>query len=128
MNDYMAQQMLQLVNIERMKSGVAPLALHDKAARVAQRKADDMMLRNYFSHTSPVYGSLFELLSQFDMRFSSAAENLAKGSKTAASTVMSLMNSEGHRKNILNPVFSGLGTGYAAGNGTTYWVQIFIAE
>ena len=128
MNDYMKQQMLELVNIERINAQLLPLTLNEQATRAAQRKADDMLLRNYFSHISPIYGSLYELLSQFDVQFSSAAENLAKGSKTAESTMELWMNSEGHRKNILNPVFTGLGAGYTEGNNTTYWVQIFISK
>lgn len=122
----MAQQVVELVNNERAKYGLAPLAIDSSVSEVAQAKSEDMRDNNYFSHTSPTYGSPFEMLKAFGVNYSSAGENIAKGQKTAQAVVEAWMNSEGHRENILNSNYTKIGVGYATGNGTTYWTQMFI--
>lgn len=122
----MAQQVVELVNNERAKYGLAPLAVDSSVSKVAQAKSEDMRDNNYFSHTSPTYGSPFEMLKAFGVNYSSAGENIAKGQKTAQAVVEAWMNSEGHRENILNSNYTKIGVGYATGNGTTYWTQMFI--
>ena len=79
---------------------------------------------NYFSHTSPVYGSPFDMMKQFGISYKTAAENIAMGYKTPQAVVDGWMNSSGHRANILNASFNTIGVGYvAAGN---YWTQMFV--
>ncbi len=80
---------------------------------------------NYFSHTSPTYGSPFDMMKSFGITYNTAGENIAKGQKTAEDVVNGWMNSEGHRKNILNSAFTQMGLGYTKGD-TTYWAQMFI--
>ena len=120
-----AQQVLDLVNNERAKYSLSPLTLSSSVSRVAQAKAEDMKANSYFSHTSPTYGSPFDMLKQFGISYSTAGENIAKGQKTPQAVVNAWMNSEGHRANILNKNFKQLGVGYVGGS-TTYWVQMFI--
>ena len=120
-----AQQVLNLVNAERAKHSLSPLTLNSSVSRVAQAKAEDMKNNSYFSHTSPTYGSPFDMLKQFGISYSTAGENIAKGQKTPQAVVNAWMNSEGHRANILNKNFTQLGVGYVDGS-TTYWVQMFI--
>jgi uncharacterized YkwD family protein len=93
---------------------------------VAQAKAEDMAQNNYFSHTSPTYGTPFEMLKAFGVSYSTAGENIAKGQKSADAVMTAWMNSDGHRKNILGTGYTKLGVGYVNKNGTTYWVQMFI--
>ena len=82
--------------------------------------------KNYFDHTSPTYGSPFEMMRHFGINYSSAGENIAAGQKTAQEVMNSWMNSSGHRANILNKDYEQLGVGYVEGGSYgTYWVQMF---
>lgn len=123
-NSY-AVQVLDLVNAERAKYSLSPLTLNSQVSNVAQVKAEDMRNNSYFSHTSPTYGSPFDMLKRFGVSYSTAGENIAKGQKSPQAVVNAWMNSEGHRANILNKNFTQLGVGYVGGS-TTYWVQMFI--
>lgn len=104
------QEMLDLINAERSKVGAAPLKADLKLMEVAKLKADDMVKNNYFSHTSPTYGSPFDMLNKFGITYQSAAENIA-GNSSVEAAHNALMQSEGHRKNILNPSFNYIGIG-----------------
>ena len=128
LNDY-EQQVVDLVNAERVKAGLKPLAADPQLARAARSKAEDMRDNNYFSHESPTYGSFTSLLQKFGIRFRTAGENIAAGYRTPAEVVAAWMNSPGHRSNILNANFSAIGVGYAAGGSYgSYWVQEFIGN
>lgn len=121
------QQVVTLVNQERAKQGLSPLTLNTKLSSVAETKAADMRDKNYFSHTSPTYGSPFDMMKQFGISYKSAGENIAMGQKTPESVMNGWMNSEGHRANILNANYTEIGVGYVTdSNGKTYWVQMFI--
>ena len=123
------QQVLDLVNAERAKRGISALTLDSSLSSVATKKSQDMVNKNYFDHTSPTYGSPFDMMKQFGISYRSAGENIAKGQKTPQEVVAAWMNSEGHRKNILNPNFTNLGVGIAKdSNKTTYWTQMFIGK
>jgi len=103
------------------------LKVNTKLSGVAEKKAEDMRDRNYFSHTSPTYGSPFDMMKQFGISYSSAGENIAKGQRTPADVMNGWMNSPGHKANILNSSYTEIGVGYVTdSNGTTYWVQHFI--
>lgn len=127
-NKTIEQQVVDLVNKHRAENGLNPLKINSSVSRVAQAKSEDMRDKNYFDHTSPTYGSPFEMLKSFGVSYKTAGENIAKGQKTAEAVVNAWMNSEGHRKNILNANFEEIGIGYATGNGTTYWTQMFIKQ
>ncbi len=121
------QQVVDLVNKERAAAGLPALKVNTKLAGVAEKKAEDMRDKNYFSHTSPTYGSPFDMMKQFGITYTSAGENIAMGQKTPEAVMNGWMNSEGHRANILNSSFTEIGVGYVtSSNGTTYWVQQFI--
>ena len=123
------QQVLDLVNAERTKRGISALTLDSNLSSVATKKSQDMVNKNYFDHTSPTYGSPFDMMKQFGISYRTAGENIAKGQKTPQEVVTAWMNSEGHRKNILNPNFTNLGVGIAKDyKGTTYWTQMFIGK
>lgn len=121
------KQVIDLVNQERAKAGLSPLKENTELAKVAEVKAEDMRDNNYFSHTSPVYGSPFDMMKQFGIKYSYAGENIAKGQRSPQEVMNGWMNSEGHRANILNSNFTEIGVGYVTdSNGGTYWVQMFI--
>ncbi|MDO4301594.1 MAG: CAP domain-containing protein, partial [Clostridia bacterium] len=123
-NNSMARQLLTLVNQARAENGLSALTLNDSLSNVAQKKADDMKNNNYFSHTSPTYGSPFDMIKNAGISYKAAGENIAKGQKTAEAVFNAWMNSSGHRANILNSQFTQMGVGVTSG--TTYWCQMFI--
>lgn len=122
-----AEQVLKLVNSERQKAGLKPLVLSPELNNIATAKAEDMAELNYFDHTSPTYGSPFDMLQKFGVSYSSAGENIAAGQKSAEQVMNDWMNSSGHRANILNQNYTQLGVGYTEGGSYgTEWVQLFI--
>ena len=119
-------EVVRLVNEIRVKDGLNKLTEDWELSRVARYKSQDMRDNKYFSHTSPVYGSPFEMMKNFGISYRSAAENIAKGQKTPQAVVNGWMNSSGHRANILNASYTHIGVGYVAdGN---YWTQMFIRK
>lgn len=121
------QKMLNLINSERAKVGAQPLAFDVKVVEVAQVKSADMVKNNYFSHTSPTYGSPFDMLRKFGVTFSGAAENIALNTSVEAAHA-AFMASEGHRKNILNPSYNRIGIGITDGPQGKVFVQMFIQK
>ena len=122
-------QVIQLTNQERAKYGLKPFTANWELSRVARYKAMDMRDKNYFSHTSPTYGSPFDMIKNFGLSYRSAAENIAAGQTTPAAVVKAWMNSPGHRANILSTSTNQIGVGYAKGGSYGYyWVQMFIAR
>lgn len=125
-NNY-EQKVLELVNKERNAAGLASLTMNNKLTSVAEKKAADMRDGGYFSHTSPTYGSPFDMMHKFGITYSYAGENIAKGQRTPEEVMNGWMNSQGHRANILNANYTQIGIGYVThSNGTGYWVQEFI--
>lgn len=120
------KEVVRLVNVERQKNGLNPLELDAELSKVARAKSQDMATKGYFSHTSPTYGSPFDMMKNFGIKYSTAGENIAMGQPTAEAVVKAWMNSEGHRANILNKNFTKIGVGYYKGsNGSPYWTQMF---
>lgn len=123
------KEVVRLVNVERQKQGLGKLSLNAKLSNVATLKSQDMINKNYFNHTSPTYGSPFDMMKQFNISYKTAGENIAKGQKTPAEVVKAWMNSQGHRENILNKNYTEIGIGVAKdANGTLYWTQMFIGK
>lgn len=119
-----AQQVLELVNIERSKAGLKPLVLDTKLSYVATEKSKDMAVSNYFSHTSPNYGSPFDMMKEFGISYRTAGENIAMGFRTAETVMDGWMNSPGHKANILDEAFGRIGIGVYFGD-SVYWTQMF---
>ncbi len=117
-------EVVRLVNAIRRENGLGALTLNWELGRVARYKSQDMVDKRYFSHTSPTYGSPFQMIQAFGLSYRVAGENIAYGYSTPQAVVNGWMNSEGHRKNILNAGFTQIGVGYV-GQGH-YWTQMFI--
>ncbi|MGG3913757.1 CAP domain-containing protein [Rossellomorea vietnamensis] len=120
------QKVVELTNQERAKQGLPALKVDAELSKVAREKSRDMQANNYFSHTSPTYGSPFDMMKQFGIEYSSAGENIAMGQQTPEEVVQAWMNSEGHRKNIMSSNYTHIGVGYVE-NGN-YWTQQFIGK
>lgn len=119
-------RVIDLTNEQRRKNGLQNLQPDTALSNVAQEKSNDMKAKSYFSHTSPTYGSPFDMMRDFGVTYQSAGENIAMGQQSAEEVVNAWMNSEGHRKNILSPNFTHIGVGHtSSGN---YWTQMFIGK
>lgn len=120
-------EVIRLVNVERSNRGLRTLSANWQLSRVARYKSQDMISKNYFSHTSPTYGSPFRMMESFGVKFSAAGENIAYGQRSPKEVMNSWMNSPGHRSNILSPTYTQIGVGVAkTSSGTFYWTQMFI--
>lgn len=119
-------QVITLVNQERSRRGLQTLKQGSTLSYVARLKAQDMVNKNYFSHTSPTYGSPFTMMQYYGLRYSAAGENIAYGQPSAQAVMNAWMNSAGHRANILSAAYTYIGVGCAKkSNGTLYWTQEF---
>ena len=118
------QEVVTLVNAERAKYGLSALTLDETLCGYARVKSQDMHDQGYFSHTSPRYGSPFDMMRSFGVSYQYAGENIAMGYSSPADVVTAWMNSEGHRANILFENYTSIGVGYVADGG--YWTQWFI--
>ncbi len=120
------EKVVALTNAERAKNGLSALQIDRPLMAAAREKSQDMKDKNYFSHTSPTFGSPFDRLKALGIAYKSAGENIAKGQKSPEEVVQAWMNSEGHRANILNKDFTHIGVGYVQdGN---IWTQQFIKK
>ena len=122
------QEVFNLINEQRTKNGLSALKMDNEVQRVARIKAQDMVDKNYFSHTSPTYGSPFDMLKSFKVTYKTAGENIA-GNSTNSGAVNAWMNSSGHKANILNSSFNFTGIGVVSS--PTYgkvYVQMFIGK
>jgi uncharacterized protein YkwD len=117
--------MLNLVNEERRKNGVSELGRRDELVPVARAHATDMWEREYFGHVSPDGEDVGDRLERSGVSYSVAGENLALA-PTVQTAHNGLMNSEGHRRNILDPDFRRVGIG-VIDNGVygKMFVQVF---
>lgn len=108
------QKMVNLVNKERTNNGLSALTVDSKLVKVARMKSQDMIDNNYFGHQSAKYGSPFDLMKSQGITYRYAGENLA-GADTVERAHTNLMNSAGHRANILSPNFTKIGIGVVHG-------------
>lgn len=122
------KEVFDLINKQRTNNGLEALKNDSEVQRVARIKAQDMVNNNYFSHTSPTYGSPFDMLKSFKISYKTAGENIA-GNSSNSSAVTAWMNSSGHKANILNSNFNYTGIGVVSSPkyGKMY-VQLFIGK
>jgi uncharacterized protein YkwD len=108
------EQMLELLNKERVANGLTPLVMDRELIDVARAHSKDMFERGYFSHNSPEGKDAFQRMREAKVVFRAAGENLAL-SPTVQIAHTGLMNSPGHRANILSPNFGRVGIGIMNG-------------
>ena len=122
------KETFDLINAERTAAGLPALKIDEELQNVARVKAQDMVTNNYFSHTSPTYGSPFDMMKSFDIKYKAAGENIA-GNSSNSGAVKAWMNSSGHKANILNSNYNY--TGLAVVKSSKYgkiYVQMFIGK
>jgi uncharacterized protein YkwD len=126
------EQVIALTNQERAQHGCPALTANDQLTNAAQGHSSDMAINDYFSHTGLDGSSPFDRMAREGYEYSRAAENIAVGYTTPERVVEGWMNSEGHRKNILNCDLQQIGVGYYYLDNDTgevnykhYWTQVF---
>ena len=115
------QQVVALTNQIRAQNGLTPLTLDLKLNASAEAHSQDMAIQNYFSHQGRNGSLPWDRMRSQGYTYSRAAENIAFGQSTPEQVVNDWMNSEGHRRNILDPNLKDIGVGYYNG----YWTQNF---
>jgi uncharacterized protein YkwD len=119
------QEMLKLVNNERTSRGLPALELDPRLVPIARQHSEEMFRLKYFGHQSPVSGSPFDRLAAAKISYSRAGENLAYAQSVAVAH-RGLMDSQGHRENILRPEFTRIGIGViSAGSYGRMFTQLF---
>lgn len=127
-NHQFESEVLKLTNEMRLQHGLPALKRDTKVEKVARKKSENMRDENYFSHTSPTYGSPFDMLKSHGVAYRFAGENIAVGQQAPRDVVDDWMSSPDHRINILNPDYTHLAIGYAEGGSYHhYWTQMFTA-
>ncbi|GBG57052.1 serine protease [Sporomusaceae bacterium FL31] len=117
---------VELMNADRRANGLSDLKVSSALTAVARSHAQDMVSRNFFSHTNPDGKGLTDRLKQANISYSAAGENIAENTNVQSAET-SFMNSSGHRANILNSNYTTVGIGVAFdSDGTVYVVQDFI--
>lgn len=110
------REMLQMINAARAQAGLKPLTFDEKLAAVARGHSADMAANHFFAHVSPRYGDLSARMKRAGLQARAFTENLAQN-RTLAGAHEGLMDSPGHRKNILDPRVSRVGIGIVRGAG-----------
>ena len=120
------KQMFDLVNEERASVGAAPLVWDDRLVPIARAHSEEMFRLKYFSHQSPANGSPFDRLKAAGITYTRAGENLAYAQSVTIAH-RGLMQSEGHRENILRPEFTRMAIGVVnAGPYGRMFTQLFV--
>ena len=121
------EEVLRLVNIERTSRGLAALTMPEDLRAVARVRAKETV--TLFEHSRPDGRSCFTALDDAGIDYWTCGENIAMGYTTPQSVVNGWMNSDGHRRNILNQNFEELGVGcYKDSKGRYYWAQMFLTR
>ena len=118
------QRLVDLVNQERAKAGLAPLTMVEETNTAAGIRAKEIY--NKFAHERPDGSKYRTVLDQCNVSYSYCGENVAYGYRSPDAVMDGWMNSEGHKANILNERFTKIGVGhYKGSNGYDYWSQLF---
>lgn len=124
-NEYKANvsYILERINAERIKRGLPALTLDSLVTATAQTKAKDMVENNYFSHTSPTYGTPFEMMQNAGITYIAAGENIA-GNNDIDDAINSFLSSEEHSKNIFSNAYNYIGIGIEKSNTYGYIIVL----
>lgn len=115
------REFAQMVSGFRAQQGLGPVKTNPKLELAAERHAQDMARRGFFSHTGSNGSSLGQRAKRAGYRYCLIAENIAKGQKSAGEAMQSWMASQGHRRNMLHRRVREVGVARAPGN---VWVMV----
>jgi uncharacterized protein YkwD len=121
------QQAVNLLNTDRRAQGLPDLKVDSRLTQLGEKYAQDMINRNFFSHTNPEGQSPFDRMKQAGISYIYAGENIAIN-KSVPTAEVAFMNSPEHRANILSKNYTKVGIGVAYDkNGEIYVAQEFIS-
>jgi uncharacterized protein YkwD len=123
-SDGSEQQIYDITNILRSDYEAGQVEWDEETASVAEEHSKDMFEQDYFSHESPTFGTLADRLESAGVAFGMAGENIAAQYADGPAAVHGWLNSEGHRKTLLEPDFTHLGVGVYR----KYYTQNFIQQ
>jgi uncharacterized protein YkwD len=117
----------QLLNSERMRHGLEPLARNDVLDAQAEQYACEMIYYDFFAHVNPItHSDLAERAAEFEYEYWMIGENLAAGQTSPEQVVADWMASPGHRENMLGETYTEVGVGLRQGGDYgLYWVLEF---
>ncbi|MCM3364156.1 MULTISPECIES: CAP-associated domain-containing protein [Bacillaceae] len=122
-------QLFDLTNASRVNNNLNPLTWDEAVRETARKHSLDMAENNYFSHTNLEGESPFDRMLNDGIHYSMAGENLAYGQNSSVFAHEGLMNSMGHRENILQKDFASLGVGVAFNNDAQpYYTENFLTK
>ena len=104
------KKILDMVNTKRKSLGLSTLKIDATLDSAAKAKAKEMVNKNYFSHNSPTFGSPFNMMTKYGIKYRVAGENIA-GSTTIKDAFDAWMKSKSHKDNILNKNYNYTGIG-----------------
>ena len=117
-------KIILITNAERAKKGLSPVRANPQLMEAAQKYAELMASKNKLSHT--IDGDVGGRVNATGYRWRACGENIAWNYRDAATVMDGWMNSSGHRRNILTPVFAEIGVGIARNSrGEIYHCQVF---
>jgi len=122
-NEAYVEEVIRLVNSERTKRGISKLAVNSRLSVAAQKRAVETERK--LSHTRPNGTSFSTILEDYKIKYNITGENIAYNYYTASEAMEGLMDSKGHRDNILNKKFKNIGVGLYEKDGYKYLVQLF---
>lgn len=115
-----------LLNEDRAKNGLKPYIVDSELCAIARIKSEDMLDNRYFSHTSPTYGRVKNMLTTFGVNYLSANENIAR-CRNVEHANASFLSSASHRRSMLSSVYTHVGIGVAIdANGFVIVTEIFV--
>ncbi len=127
--DITVEKLLELTNIERGNYGLSSLTYNEELSQAAQKKAEDMFEKNYWSHYTPDGSTPWDFILSSGYQYEYAGENLAKNFLFSNGVVDAWMNSLTHKENIVRKEYSDVGfaivNGILNGEQTTLVVQMF---
>lgn len=111
----LAGKMLDLINKDRKDNDLKAYSWNEKLCESAKLKVGDMIKNSYFEHVSPTFVTPWHWMDISGYKYSFSGENLAMNAMTAETGHTGLMNSPGHRANIMNKDFTEIGIAYGSG-------------
>jgi uncharacterized protein YkwD len=127
-DDGLEYEMLHSINRERVQEGLPALSEDWLLTSLAFERSGDMAARSYFSHVTPEGQTVFELMAERGFGYGAVSENLAhdmdRQGVGVAVAMHSLLSSSPHRVNLLDPTYTRIGVGIAAGQSGTYFTLL----
>lgn len=127
-NRALESEVINLINQERSRVGLTPLAEQSQLTQTARSHAEDMACNDFFDHLSPTEGGVIDRVTAQGYDFTEVGEIIAGGFVDSESVVAGWMSSPDHAKNILSKEFTQIGVGFAEWEDSTYgmyWVVVF---